>query len=300
MPFAECIRIRPSCNWWPQLPGMNFTEDRMLMATCCKAGMNLQHASSIILHPLHGNWLSKNIDPLACAVVLCVNQIDGWWYLWKDPKRNDRKAFPQMFGPIPSWRQDGTAKLWTMDDYDCIKESQTCKCFGVGNLRDLWPVWVFQMLWTVVLICFDWDICDFVVNPKPESVRMCNLTFMLRYKTDRPLNDIAISPLYCSESVGVALLTFDIYHLEIIIAPYKPPPFGSGNPNLLSSQWIHHPLYSCYSSLWTSPDPELSYYPPWPGLQDAPADGWWTGCQGAATGFWIDSKFDSDIRILHN
>lgn len=149
---------------------------------------------------------------------------------------------------------------------------------------------------------------------KPKTWVSKNVQFdvnSLRYKTDRPLNDIAISPLYCSESVGVALLTFDIYHLEIIIAPYKPTNrrlLGVEPPHLLSSQWIHHPLYSCYSSLWTSPDPELFYYPPWPGLQDAPADGWWSGCQGAArlsqmlymSGFWIDSKFDSDIRIRHS
>lgn len=228
----------------------------------------------------------------------------GWWYLWKDPKRNDRKAFPQMFGSIPSWRQDGTAKLWTMDDYDCIKESQSCKCFG----SEIWETGKTSVSFSNDVnsgfdISFDWDICCFCGKPKTWVSK--NVQFdvnSLRYKTDRPLNDIAISPLYCSESVGVALLTFDIrippgnYHCPLQTAAFwewKPP---STFITVNSSSFF----CSCYSSLWTSPDPELFYYPPWPGLQDAPADGWWTGCQGAATGFWIDSKFDSDIRILHN
>eukprot|EP00435_Cladocopium_sp_Y103_P042653 s786_g11.t2 len=69
------------------ITSMNFTEDRMMMATCSKEGSEC-------------NWHTS---------CFC---------------------------------QDGTAKLWTMDDYECMKE----------------------------------------------------------YKTDRPLNDVAISPLYCHEA----------------------------------------------------------------------------------------------------
>lgn len=218
----------------------------------------------------------------------------GWWYLWKDPNRNrfsgqfhrgarmGQPSFGRWMITIAS-KSPKPANVWGRKSERLVTSVSFSNDVNSG----------FDMFWLRYL----W-FCG-----KPKTWVSKNVQFdvnSLRYKTDRPLNDIAISPLYCSESVGVALLTFDIYHLEIIIAPYKSPPFGSGNPHLLSSQWIHHPLYSCYSSLWTSPDPELFYYPPWPGLQDAPADGWWTGCQGAATGFWIDSKFDSDIRILHN
>ena len=85
------------------------------------------------------------------------------------------------------------------------------KCTFSGSHLEIWETCDQWEFFQTLFSGFDWDICDFVVNhevfaAQPESVRMCNLTLMLRYKTDRPLNDVAISPLYCSESVGVAWL----------------------------------------------------------------------------------------------
>ena len=77
-----------------------------------------------------------------------------------------------------------------------------------------------------------------------------------------------------------------IYHLEIIIAPYK----KFRVLGVDTAIYFHHSefIILCTVAILpyeTSPDPELFYYPPWPGLQDAPADGWWSGCQGAARCF---------------
>ena len=106
-----------------------------------------------------------------------------------------------------------------------------CTFFG-SHFLEIWETCDQWEFFQTLFSGFDWDICDFVVNhevfaAKPESVRMCNLTLMLRYKTDRPLNDVAISPLYCSESVGVAwlyqrtCLRF-LGHKHSIIIRYKP------------------------------------------------------------------------------
>lgn len=138
MPFAECIRIRPSCNWWPQLPGMNFTEDRMLMATCCKAGMNLQHASSIILHPLHGNWLSK-ILILWHVLLFCVQTrlMDDWMMVSLERSKEKRS---QSFSPdvrvnsivAPGWDSQALDDGWLRLHQRVPK----LQMFWVGNLRD--------------------------------------------------------------------------------------------------------------------------------------------------------------------